>query len=557
MNELQQDLVGTLGQVAARLRETGLPDDLARQVERLAEQVEQPCVVAVVGRVKAGKSTFINALLGEDLAKVGTTETTATINYFRYGQPNRERPVRCYWRNGQCTDESPAFLDALQGNDVETLRRAEGIDHLEYRLLNPYLERVTLVDTPGTGAVVDEHQARTAEFMQLTSQLRERHNQETQRLGSEADAVIYLVGPTARSSDREFLDEFAQATGAQARALNAIGVLAKVDLQPEVLARRHELAGKVSRQLQESLNTVIPVSAGIRRALDDLLADDQAGLTALAGALRRIPPARLEKFLSSEELFLESEPADCPVSTAERARLLGAMPWGVFTTIARTVADPGLDPAAMQRGLELLSGFDTLKDVLERHFLKRSHVLRAYRIMKDTRQILDTIKFVHLPAARQREREQAVRRERFLAFIRQASGDTEVARELSAFIQERLAPGIDAEGVVRQLERACAGIFHDLEEYNADFEALQALEQGSQGGLFSPAELDELRALLGLYGMDLIKRLPSSQVSTSYVEDRQQHWSQVSAWERNPIRASVAERAVTRYGLILNELLGA
>ena len=70
-------------------------------MERLAQQVDQPCVVAVVGRVKAGKSTFINALLGQDLAKVGTTETTATINYFRYGRPDPERPVRCIWRYGQ------------------------------------------------------------------------------------------------------------------------------------------------------------------------------------------------------------------------------------------------------------------------------------------------------------------------------------------------------------------------------------------------------------------------------------------------------------------------
>ena len=556
MNELQQDLVNTLGQVAARLREAGLPDELARQVERLAEQVEQPCVVAVVGRVKAGKSTFINALLGEDLAKVGTTETTATINYFRYGAPNRERPVRCYWRNGQCTDESPAFLDALQGNDVETLRRAEGIDHLEYHLLNPYLERVTLVDTPGTGAVVDEHQTRTAEFMHLTSQLRERHNQETQRIGSEADAAIYLVGPTARSSDREFLEEFSQATGTQSRALNAIGVLAKIDLQPEVLARREELAAKIARQLQDSLNTVIPVSAGIHRSLAVLLADNQAGIAALIDPLRRIPPARLEKLLSSEELYLESEPADCPVSTTERASLLDGMPWGVFTTMARIAADPTLDPAAVQRQLQLLSGFGTLKDVLERHFLRRSHVLRAYRIMKDTRQILDTIKFAHVPAARQREREQAARRERFLAFVQKASGDPAVAQELAAFIQDRLAPEIDAEGVVRQLERECARIFHELEEYNADFEALQALDQGNQRALFTPPELDELRALLGLYGMEMTKRLPASRVTVSYVEERQQHWSQVSAWERNPVRAGVAERAVTRYGLILNELLG-
>src|ERR1700731_4064962 len=109
---------------AVRRRAAGLPEVTAHQMERLAQQVDQPCVVAVVGRVKAGKSTFINALLGEDLAKVGASETTATINYFRHGRPNPERPVRCVWRNGQSTEETPTFLDSLQGNDAETLRRA-------------------------------------------------------------------------------------------------------------------------------------------------------------------------------------------------------------------------------------------------------------------------------------------------------------------------------------------------------------------------------------------------------------------------------------------------
>src|ERR687890_1995160 len=162
-------------------------------MEELSKQVYLPCVVAVVGRVKAGKSTFVNALLREDLAKVGTTETTATINYFSYGNPDPNLHVRCHWRGGRVTEERRAFLDGLQGNDLETLRQADGIDHLEYFLPNPLLKQITLVDTPGTGAVVEKHQDRTAEFMKLHDQLRERHNEDTQKLGREADAIIYLT----------------------------------------------------------------------------------------------------------------------------------------------------------------------------------------------------------------------------------------------------------------------------------------------------------------------------------------------------------------------------
>src|SRR5215210_3551665 len=283
MSDLREELVAILRQAAWRLREAGLPVELAAErMEELAKQVYLPCVVAVVGRVKAGKSTFVNALLGEDLAKVGTTETTATINYFSYGTPDPERPVRCHWRGGKVTDETREFLDGLQGNDLETLRRADGVDHLEYFLPNPLLKQITLVDTPGTGAVVEEHQDRTAEFVRLNNQLRDRHDEETRRLGDTADAVIYLVGQVARVTDQSFLQEFAQTTGGRSSALNAVGILSKIELQPEVLARRHELSAKIASQLEDGLNSVIPVAAGARRALDQLLKDERMGLRRMA-----------------------------------------------------------------------------------------------------------------------------------------------------------------------------------------------------------------------------------------------------------------------------------
>src|ERR1700722_5140288 len=135
-----EKLARVLERAAAALREARLPGSCAESLERLAGQLDQPCVVAVVGRMKAGKSTFINALLGEDVAKVGAAETTATVNYLKHGVPDDpERPVRCYFRGGGFQDVDKAFLDGLQGNDLDTLRRAEGISHLEYRLRNPYL----------------------------------------------------------------------------------------------------------------------------------------------------------------------------------------------------------------------------------------------------------------------------------------------------------------------------------------------------------------------------------------------------------------------------------
>jgi Dynamin family len=557
VGDLQENLARILRQAAQRLQETGLPIELAERMEGLSKQVHQPCVVAVVGRVKVGKSTFVNALLGEDLAKVGTTETTATINYFSYGNPDPDYPVRCYWRGGKVTDENREFLDRLQGNDLETLRQADGVDHLEYLLPNPLLKQLTLVDTPGTGAVVEEHQERTAEFVRLNKQLRDRHDEETRWLGDTADAVIYLVGEVARVTDQAFLQGFTQTTGGRSSALNAIGVLSKIELQPEVLARRHELSAKIASQLEGSLNTVIPVAAGIRRELDRLLENNRVGLRQMEATLRRIPPATLEMLLDAQEFFCDFDVPDSPVGPAERRDLLGDMKWGVFTTIARFVADRELDLNEVVERLEEITGFEPLWEVLNKHFVQRGHILRCYRVAGDAREVLNEIRYTHLPELRKGLHRERERLDRFLRFIRGAGGDAETARELENFVQNHLDVGRrvkELEKLHGELDAELGSLFLQLLEYNDDFEVLQKLEDSN--GDFSKAELAELRSLLGLYGGEVEKRLPLGAANAEYVGWRQMYWGRRKAEAAyDTVEHAVADRAYTRYGLILDGIL--
>lgn len=559
MDDLKQKTERVLLEIAARLRQSILPPEVSVEIERLAAQVKDPCVVAIVGRVKAGKSTFINTFLGEtDAARVGTTETTATITYFRYGTPDdAARPVRCHWRGGGYADKDKDFLNSLQGNDAETLRRSESIAYLEYFLPNPHLEQATLVDTPGTGAVVDEHQNVTAEFMQLSRQLRERHHEETERIGSSADAVIYLIGPVARATDQSFLEEFAQATGGRSRAINAIGVMAKIDLQPEVMARRQELAEKISLQLKDSLNTVVPVSAELRRTLDVLLENDHAGLKRLSEALRRIPPKRLLKMLDSDELFLDFDFDDCPLSRDERRQLLGDIKWSVFTTIARLSADEGnASTSEIAEQLKDISGFEPLKKLLEKHFFQRGHLLRCYRIVNEARKVLSKIQYTHFPQIRHSQREKQGQLDRFRRFIWETGGDVTVALELEEFLRAHLDMASQAsslENLLTEMDESLSDLFHELEEYNADYAALQQLEDHADK--FTPAELDELQHLLGLNGMEIKERLSGRPINSDYVRERQLVWRQVEFdAPHGSIYRTLANCAYTRYGLILNKL---
>ncbi len=557
MSDIRQKTTAVLHQMAEQMSKIPVLSESANDVKRLSQEVDEPCVVAVVGQVKAGKSTFINALLGEDLAKVGTTETTATINKFRYGNPDPSRPVRCHWRSGEITDEDLAFLNGLQGNDIETLQRADGVRYLEYLLPNPRLKQVTLVDTPGTNAAVDKHQNRTADYLKLHGQLRDRHNQETRRMGGEADAVIYLIGHVAGIPDQDFLDQFRMATSGQSQPHNAIGVISKIDLEPKFFNRWRESSARIVDQLNASLNTVIPVSAGVHRAVDHLCKNERSELTELMHALRRIPPDRLEIMLRSDAFFLDGEYDDCPVSVEERRRLYGDRrenSWAVFTTIARVAADPTLDQDILVKRLGELSGFDPLNQILKQRFFNRGHFLRCYRIVNDAFKILNRVKRIHIPELVKRKRKDEATLDRFLSFIRQSDGDESIAQELEIFLRERLkAPAPEEVETLRAyFDRVLSDLHSELDGYNADFYALQRLDEPDH--TFSPAEKEELRHLLGLYGIDLDKRLMDGKATPEYVRTRQQAWRQIEIQAASEARREVAEQAYIRYGLILDEM---
>lgn len=235
------------------------------QLSDLKVRLHQPCELAIAGKVKAGKSSFLNVLIGEELAKVGDTETTATINRFCYGKPEfPDRPVKVVWDDGNVTYETQDFMNNLQGRGRDVLKVASKIDYLEYHIEHPMLRELILVDTPGTGAVVDEHQ----DVAEMYFNLREKHKQQTRVCTSHADAVVYLMGAVPNIRDKSFLDDFKSST-ADGMPLNAIGVLSKVDIDATLLADRVEQANYLADCLKQQLTTVIPVSAGLCKAIQE------------------------------------------------------------------------------------------------------------------------------------------------------------------------------------------------------------------------------------------------------------------------------------------------
>jgi small GTP-binding protein len=133
----QDDILKEERRVLGRLRTALVRFDAAPEhqgaLDRSIEQLDELFLLVIVGEFNAGKSAFINALLGSRVVAEGVTPTTAQINVLQYGD-TVERRVR------------EANLHVITAPA-------------------PLLREIHIVDTPGTNAIIREHEAITAEFV--------------------------------------------------------------------------------------------------------------------------------------------------------------------------------------------------------------------------------------------------------------------------------------------------------------------------------------------------------------------------------------------------------
>ncbi len=122
-----------LNQLQITLVELGAAEDDQNALLESIQQLDDFFLLVVVGEFNAGKSAFINALLGEKILREGVTPTTTKVNILRYG----ENPE---------TEIISEILDRVTLN-------------------SDYLKEISIVDTPGTNAIVREHEEITSRFV--------------------------------------------------------------------------------------------------------------------------------------------------------------------------------------------------------------------------------------------------------------------------------------------------------------------------------------------------------------------------------------------------------
>ena len=183
---------------------THLVSDLGAEFDHETEKIsslksrlqEGRLHLAVLGQFKRGKSTLLNALIGESVLPVSVVPLTSVPAFIRFG----EQPmIRVYYSGkqnveeytGKATSERTAFLVkhvTEQGNPKNEL----GITEVEVLLPSPLLSKgVVLIDTPGIGSTFRHNTQATLNFLQ------------------QCDAAFFLISadPPISEVELDFLEQ--------------------------------------------------------------------------------------------------------------------------------------------------------------------------------------------------------------------------------------------------------------------------------------------------------------------------------------------------------------
>nr|QGT50313.1 ATP-binding protein [uncultured Helicobacter sp.] len=109
-------------------------------LEKLSQSINEPMKIAIIGQFSSGKSTFLNALLGEEILPSGITPVTAKVCQISYGE---EKALEIHYKNGRSIFKHISFL-----NEVSDLENAK-ISHYQLFLPLELLKTISFLDTPG------------------------------------------------------------------------------------------------------------------------------------------------------------------------------------------------------------------------------------------------------------------------------------------------------------------------------------------------------------------------------------------------------------------------
>jgi replication fork clamp-binding protein CrfC len=403
--------------------------DVHNELERIGYRLNQPIRIALAGTLKAGKSTLVNALVGEEIAPTDATEATRIVTWFRHGPVPK---VTANHRGGRRSNVPIARDPTDRGLtfDFASLDPEDVVD-LDVEWPAAELIDATIIDTPGTSSLSRDVSERTLRLLVPEDGV------------PRVDAVVFLLR-TLNAADIALLKQIGELVGGSAGALGVIGVASRADEigagRIDAMLSAKDVAKRFTTEMDKTgiCQAVVPVSGLLALTARTLRQSEFVALEKLAG----VDAAELTKAMLSVDRFVR-EDSSLPVDAATRAALLDR--FGMFgIRISIAVLRAGVsDAVALADELLERSGLVALRDVIDQQFAQRSDLLKAHTALLSLRRFVQTNPIYATPY--------------ILADIDPLLADTHAFEELRLLSQMRSRPMTLNEDEIASLRRIIGG----------------------------------------------------------------------------------------------------
>jgi replication fork clamp-binding protein CrfC len=348
--------------------------DVHNELDRIGRRLNQPIRIALAGTLKAGKSTLVNALVGEDIAPTDATEATRIVTWFRHGPTPK---VTANHRGGRRSNV-PIGRDPNEGGLTFDFASLDPEDVVDLDVEWPAAELIdaTIIDTPGTSSLSRDVSERTLRLLVPDDGV------------PRVDAVVFLLR-TLNAADIALLKQVGELVGGSTGALGVIGVASRADEigagRIDAMLSAKDVAKRFTSEMDKTgiCQAVIPVSGLLALTARTLRQSEFVALEKLAG----VDAAELTKAMLSVDRFVR-EDSELPVDAATRAALLDR--FGMFgIRISIAVLRAGVsDSVALADELLERSGLVALRDVIDQQFAQRSDLLKAHTALVSLRRFV-------------------------------------------------------------------------------------------------------------------------------------------------------------------------
>jgi hypothetical protein len=571
MSELHQQQEDSFFDTLLRVQQILIQDKAVKLKEHndisrldLAELVQKRFSAAVVGQMRSGKSTLINALIGKDIAPTAVNECTATINHFSYSdKPELHEQFRVRWLDdsedyfplsevekwlGKGVDDQNTLqkvVSRLTGK-VSTIDRTK---RLEFFAATRFLETANIVDTPGSRSTIDEHEQNALSVIsrKVFEDRGDKLEKATRNEGESADAVVYVLNSVARENDADMLDLFGDNTRLSgSNPYNSVAVvhmweMAWDDMEIDPVQFLEGKINRIQQQLKGKVSTVMAASALLSRC-QDWLQDEHWVFFVQFGNLSRDEVKKLTRSSafevreSNSGISLESRKAVIE-SIKTRLMVVGGMgednakstTLAITRFLCRFACVRSITRVdELQRQVRELSGMEQLETLLEKQFFARASLIKngklLTRIWEPCQIALEQLRRY------EQDREDDLEEGKNILKLLEERGRGDAALLPAVAYVKKTFEAVSNDALrVKQIRKELFALSRELEReiqsFEEDIQALELIDTLFRSS-FSGEEVEELRRLFGAKGLSLEERLNSSSPTREYVQKRYSLWAQ-------------------------------